>query len=272
METLIFAAMSQATGPGLVELHREDHLSEIVLNRPEQLNAISSAMAREITAAALEIAGDRDVRAVVVSSASERAFCCGADLKERNSFSDTEFMAQRPLIRAMFDAIRALPVATIAAVSGFALGGGFEIALSCDLIVADPTAVLALPEVSVGLVPGGGGTQLLQRRTSPATASDLILTGRRVEIDEAVRLGLVDRRARVGEARAEALALARQIAANSPVATRAAKRALRLGASCALDEGLELEHAAWQEAASSPDRREGIAAFVDKRKPEWPSN
>ena len=263
--------MTKAAGPGLVELRRQGHLAEIVLNRPKQLNAISSAMARELCGVGREIAGDSGVHAVVISSASERAFCCGADLKERNRFSDAELMAQRPLIRAMFDAIVALPVATIAAVAGFALGGGFEIASSCDLIVADPTAILGLPEVCVGLVPGGGGTQLLQRRTNLATATDLILTGRFVEIDEAVRLGLVDRRAPAGEARTAALALAQQIAANSPVATRAAKRALRLGGSCGVREALELEHAAWQESALSPDRREGIAAFVDKRKPEWPS-
>jgi enoyl-CoA hydratase/carnithine racemase len=264
-------AVSQAANPRSVELRRQDHIAEIVLNRPDQLNAISSAMAVALSRATAEIARDEKVRAVVVSSSNERAFCAGADLKERNQFSEAELLQQRPLIRAMFAGISLIPVATVAAVSGYALGGGLEIALSCDLIVADDTAVLGLPEVSVGLVPGGGGTQLLSRRAGIAVANDLVLTGRRVAIDEAVYLGLVHRRVPAGQARDESMALARQIASNSPVATRAAKRALRLGADRALGEALELEHAAWQEAAMSPDRREGIAAFVEKRAPDWPS-
>jgi enoyl-CoA hydratase/carnithine racemase len=171
----------------------------------------------------------------------------------------------------MFADLSLIPVATVAAVCGYALGGGLEIALSCDLIVADETAVLGLPEVSVGLVPGGGGTQLISRRAGSGVARDLVLTGRRVAIDEAVRLGLVDRRVPAGQARREAMALATQIAANSPAATRAAKLAVKLGADRSLAEGLELEQKAWQEVALSRDRREGIAAFVEKRPPVWPS-
>jgi enoyl-CoA hydratase/carnithine racemase len=263
--------MGQDASFGLVELIGHDHVAEIVLNRPDHLNAISSAMARELADLAAGIGQDASVRAVVISSSNARAFCVGADLKERSRFSDAEFLAQRPLIRAMFREISLIPVATIAAVAGFALGGGFEIALACDLIVADDTAVVGLPEVGVGLVPGGGGTQRLLRRAGPAGASDLVLTGRRVGIDEAVSLGLVDRRVPTGEARPQAVALARQIAANSPVATRAAKRALRLGAGRPLAEGLEAEQESWEEAARSDDRREGIAAFVEKRPPDWPS-
>ncbi|MGA2529663.1 MAG: enoyl-CoA hydratase-related protein [Acidimicrobiales bacterium] len=263
--------MSQAANSALVELRRDDHLAEIVLDRPAQLNAISSTMAIEIAQIATQVAEDAGVRAVIISSSSERAFCVGADLKERNGFSDAEMIDQRPLISAMFTGLLSIPVATIAAVAGYALGGGFEIALSCDLIVADTTAVLGLPEVSVGLVPGGGGTQLVSRRAGSATAIDLVLTGRRVDVDEAFHLGLVDRRVPAARARAEALALAHQIAANSPVASRAAKRAIRLGAGRSLSDGLELEHVAWTEAASSSDRREGIAAFVEKRQPDWPS-
>jgi enoyl-CoA hydratase/carnithine racemase len=254
----------------LIELRSEGNVAEIVLSRPDHLNAISSAMARQLAAVASEVAKDTRVRAVVVSSSIERAFCVGADLKERNNFSDAELLAQRPLIRAMFRGLLDLPVGTVAAVAGFALGGGFEIALSCDLIVADETAIVGLPEVSVGLVPGGGGTQLLVRRVGPAIAADLVLTGRRIGADEGVRLGLFDRLVAPGNARSEALAIAGQIAANSPVATRAAKRAMRLGAGRPLEEGLEVEQAAWDEAARSPERREGIAAFVDKRKPSWP--
>jgi len=218
-----------------------------------------------------ELAKRPDVRAVVVSSEIERAFCVGADLKERARFSDAEMAAQRPLVRAAFDAVRGLEVPVIAAVAGFALGGGFELALSCDLIVADVSAELALPETGVGLVPGGGGTQLLVRRAGPATAADLIFTARRVPAHEALALGLVNRVVKRGAARGAALELARTIAGHSPVAVRAAKRALRLGAGVDLASGLDIEDAAWRTAAASPDRAEGIAAFVEKRRPDWPS-
>lgn len=261
--------MNQDTGR-LAVVQLQGHVAEIVLNRPESMNAISSEMARHLLAAAHAVAKDASVRAVVLRSSSERAFCVGADLKERNRFSEAELLQQRPLVRSLFGALRDIPVATIAAVAGFALGGGLEIALSCDLVVADDTAVLGLPEVSVGLVPGGGGTQLLLRRAGAAVAADLVLTGRKVAIEEAQRLGLVDRRVAAGAAIRAALEIARQIAANSPVATRAAKEALQAGQGRPLRDGLEYEEAAWQQAARSTDRREGIAAFVEKRRPDWP--
>jgi enoyl-CoA hydratase/carnithine racemase len=246
------------------------HVVEIVLDRPEAHNALSTAMARELAAATHAVGTDAAVRAVVLSSSSAKAFCVGADLKERNGFSDAQLMAQRPAFRAAFGGVLDLPVPTVAAVHGFALGGGLEFALSCDLVVCDETAVLGLPEVTVGVVPGGGGTQLLARRVGAARAADLIFTGRRVDVAEAERLGLVDRRVPAGEDRAAALALAGTIAANSPVGVRAAKRALRLGLDVDLATGLEVEDSAWRTTAFSADRAEGIAAFNEKRRPDWP--
>ena len=158
----------------------------------------------------------------------------------------------------------------IAAVHGYALGGGCELALCCDLIVADETAVFGLPETTVGLVPGGGGTQLAQRRLGPGRAADLIFTGRQIDADEAERIGLADRLAPAGKAAQDALELAQQIAANSPVAVRAAKRAIRHGGGIGLPAALDVEDAAWRAAAMSADRREGIAAFNEKRAPDWP--
>ena len=204
---------------------------------------------------------------MVLSSSSARAFCVGADLKERANFSDDELLAQRPAIRSLFSALLDMPQPTIAAVAGFALGGGFELALSCDLIVADATAVFGLPEVTVGLVPGGGGTQLLARRIGLGAATDLVLTGRKVAAQEAVHLGIVNRPVTsVGD---ESLALAAVIAANAPVAVQAAKRVLAAGFGLPLSEALSLEDAAWRAAAVSADRREGIAAFVAKRPAVW---
>jgi enoyl-CoA hydratase/carnithine racemase len=245
-------------------------VAEITLGRPEAMNAISTQMAGELTRACAEIATTSEVRVVVLGADGERAFCAGADLKERNSMTDADLLRQRHAIRAVFGGVLALPQPAIAAVHGFALGGGCELALSCDLVVADATAVFGLPEVTVGLVPGGGGTQLTLRRLGYGRAADLVLTGRRVGVDEAGRLGLVDRRVPAGEDGTAARELAGQIAANSPVAVRAAKRAIRHGWGVSLEAGLDVEDAAWRTAALSADRREGIAAFVEKRTPAWP--
>ncbi|WP_301177506.1 enoyl-CoA hydratase/isomerase family protein [Actinomadura geliboluensis] len=254
-----------------VTLRRDGHVAEIVLDRPEALNALSTAMARRLTGACAEVAADPAVRAVVLSAAGEKAFCVGADLKERNAMTDDEILAQRPVFRAAFGGVLNLPQPVIAAVHGYALGGGCEFALSCDMIVADETAVFGLPEVGVGLVPGGGGTQLALRRLGPGKAADLVFTGRRLAVDEALAYGLADRRVPAGTAREEALGIAETIARNSPAAVRAAKRAMRLGGGVGLDAGLDLEENAWRTVAFSPDRREGIAAFNEKRKPNWPS-
>ncbi|MET9729085.1 enoyl-CoA hydratase-related protein [Streptomyces sp. NPDC006458] len=246
------------------------HVAELTLDRPKAMNAVSSEMARSIGTACAALGADREVRAVVVTSTHERAFCVGADLKERNSFTDAELVRQRPVARGAYTGVLELPVPTIAAVHGFALGGGFELALSCDVIVADGTAVVGLPEVSVGVIPGGGGTQLLPRRVGAARAAELIFTARRVEAPEARDLGLIDVLVDEGQDREEALALAARIAGNSPVGLRAAKRALRLGHGLDLQAGLEVEDAAWRSVAFSGDRAEGVRAFNEKRKPQWP--
>ncbi|MFI6349476.1 enoyl-CoA hydratase/isomerase family protein [Streptomyces sp. NPDC050560] len=258
-----------------VRVRREGHVAELVLDRPAAMNAISTEVARSLTAACAALAGadggdGADVRATVLTSTHERAFCVGADLKERGSLGDAELGRQRPVTRAAYTAVLELPMPTVAAVHGFALGGGYELALSCDLILADATAVVGLPEVSVGVVPGGGGTQLLPRRVGAARAAELIFTAARVPAAEAAEKGLVDILVPEGEDRAEALALAARIAANSPVGLRAAKRALRLGHGLDLRTGLDIEDAAWRTVAFSGDRAEGVAAFNEKRAPRWP--
>ncbi|MBZ6108572.1 MULTISPECIES: enoyl-CoA hydratase/isomerase family protein [Streptomyces] len=254
----------------LVRRHGDGHVAELALDRSKAMNAVSTAMARSIGAACAALGEDPTVRAVVLTSTHERAFCVGADLKERNSFTDADLLRQRPVSRGAYTSVLELPVPTIAAVHGFALGGGFELALSCDVIVADPTAVVGLPEVSVGVIPGGGGTQLLPRRVGAARAAELVFTARRVAAPEARELGLVDQLVDEGRDREEALDLASRMAANSPVGLRAAKRALRLGHGLDLRTGLEVEDAAWRTVAFSGDRAEGVAAFNEKRAPRWP--
>lgn len=253
----------------LIRIDRHDSgVAEVVLNRPEAMNAVSTAMAEALTIAGEELRADTSVRAVVVASSHEKAFCVGADLKERNGFSDDDLRAQRPGNRLAYRALYDLSVPTIAAVDGHALGGGCEIALACDLIVAGPRASFALPEVSVGVIPGGGGTQLLTRRIGWSRAADLIFTARRITGEEGVRLGLVDRL--VEDAKGEALALADTIAQHSPIGVRNAKTAMRAGMDVSVDDGLDIEDARWHDTAFSADRAEGVRAFAEKRKPSWP--
>jgi len=261
--------------PTLVRVERFEepelaHVAEIVLDRPEAMNAVSTAMARAITAATARVAADESVRCVVLTSSHAKAFCVGADLKERNGFSDADLMEQRPIARAAYTGVLDLPVPAIAAVDGFALGGGFELALSCDLVVAGEGAVVGLPEVSVGVIPGGGGTQLLVRRVGWSRAARAIFTAARLPAREALELGAVDEVVAAGTARDRALELARTIAANSPVGLRNAKRAMRLGSDVGLEAGLEIEDGCWRATAFSGDRREGVAAFAEKRRPVWP--
>ena len=254
-----------------IERHGDGgHVAELVLDRPEAMNAVSTAMAQAIGDATAQLAQDDTVRAVVVSSTHGRAFCVGADLKERNALTDDELRAQRPLARAAYGGVLGLPVPVVAAVDGFALGGGFEIALSCDLIVAGEQATVGLPEVSVGVIPGGGGTQLLTRRVGWSRAASMVFTARRLSAIEAHELGVVDEVVAAGTARDRALAIAVTIAEHSPVGVRNAKKAMRLGFDTDLASGLDIEDACWAATAFSGDRAEGVAAFAEKRRPVWP--
>src|SRR4051794_23593940 len=254
-----------------VRVRRDDHVAVVELDRPDALNALSTAVATELIDVMAQIGADDAVRAVVLVGNGDRAFCVGADLKERNAMDDDAFRVQREVFRAAFGSVRNLPQPCVAGVHGFALGGGLELALSCDIVVADDTAVVGLPETSIGLVPGGGGTQLALRRLGPGRAADVVLSGRRIAAEEARDLGLVDRLVPAGSARATSVELAGQIAANSPVATRAAKRALRQGWGLDYAAAMDVEDAAWRTAALSADRVEGIAAFNEKRDPHWPA-
>ena len=259
--------VERAAGDDLVPAGAVAH---VVLDRPGALNAISTELARRLGDVLAELAADDDLRAVVLSSSSPKAFCVGADLKERNGYTDEQLRAQRVVYRRMAAALLAVPVPVVAAVAGYALGGGLELALLSDLIVADETAVVGLPEVSVGVIPGLGGTQLLPRRIGTARAAELIYTARRLDAAEACALGVVDRVVPTGEAVAAASGIAAAIARNSPVGVRNAKRAIRLGTGTDLASALEIEDGAWRATAFSADRAEGVRAFAEKRPPRWP--
>jgi enoyl-CoA hydratase/carnithine racemase len=254
----------------LVKVEVAGRVATVTLDRPEALNAISTELALDLAAAVEPLGVDPGVGAVVLTGAGARAFCVGADLKQRAGFDDQGWFVQREAFRRGFAAVRRCPLPTVAAVSGFALGGGTELAISCDLVVAAADATFGLPEVRLGLVPAGGGTQLLVRRVGRSAARDLVLTGRRVGAAEALELGLADRVVPGGEVLTAATALAAELAGNAPTAVRMAKWALELGADLPLEAALEVEDQAWRRAVLSDDRREGIAAWIERRDPEWP--
>ncbi len=241
----------------------------VTLDRADALNAISGDLARELAETMEEVAGDRDIWAVVLRASGEKAFCVGADLKERASFTTDDYYANRAHMRRMFDSVRGLPQPSVAAIFGFALGGGFELALSCDLIVAAAGTKVGLPETRVGLLPAGGGTQLLPRRVGLARAKDIIFTGRRVDVAEALEIGVVARVVERNALDGTALDLAMEITKASPVAAQEAKRALDQAFLRSPSEALEFENEAWKKVIVSDDRAEGIAAFNEKRAPQW---
>jgi enoyl-CoA hydratase/carnithine racemase len=252
-----------------VERRIDGHVGVVTLNRPETMNAISGEVADELGGAFLQTAADSSVWVIVLAAAGEKAFCVGADLKERGALDDRGWLRNRVLMRSMFDSIRAVPQPTVASVFGYALGGGFELALSCDLIVCSEDALFGLPEVRVGIVPGGGGTQLLARRMGVGRAKELIFTGKRIQAETAHDLGLVTAVVLRESLESETMQLAEDICRSSPVAVREAKRAIDRGFEVPLEHGVEIEDQAWRRAVASEDRIEGIAAFNEKRDPQW---
>jgi enoyl-CoA hydratase/carnithine racemase len=261
--------MNMEAATGFVLLDLEGHVATVTLNRPDAMNAISGQVADELAGAFLQVAARPDTWVVVLAAAGERAFCVGADLKERNRLDDRGWHRNRVLMKAMFEAVRSVPQPTVASVFGYALGGGFELALSCDLLVAADDAVFGLPEVRVGIVPGGGGTQLLARKVGAARATDLVLTGRRISAEVAFEWGLVARLVERGGLVNATRELAEDLCRSSPVGAREAKWAIARGLEVPLQQGIELEELAWRRAVASEDRAEGIAAFNEKRDPRW---
>ena len=255
--------------PNLTSLRKDGHVGILRLERPEAMNAISGEMADQIAARARFLAEDDDVWAVVISASGEKAFCVGADLKEREKFSLEDFYENRKQIRGMFESLRSIPQPTIASVFGYALGGGFELALSCDLIVAAEHTKLGLPEARVGLLPAGGGTQLLSRKLGPTRAKHLIYTGGRFDAEEGERWGLIARVIPFELLTEATMAMAFDICRSSPIAVRAAKASIDRGSGVPIEEGIEIEHQGWEKVIVSDDRAEGINAFNDKREPNW---
>ena len=250
----------------LVLVEREDPIAVVTLNRPDRLNALSDELMEELVARLVELDGDEAVRCIVLAG-SDRAFAAGADIGEMADASAMDMLYARRVER--WDAIRNLWTPLVAAVSGFCLGGGNELAMSCDLIVASETAKFGQPETSLGIIPGAGGTQRLTRAVGKAKAMDVILSGRMLDARDAERAGLVARVVAKEAWLEEAKRVARDIASKGPVAQRLAKEAVNRAFDSTLDVGLEHERRLLYLAFASEDAHEGLKAFGEKRPPEF---
>jgi len=253
----------------LTRLDREGAVARLTITRPEVANCLSFDTLARLRAQVAELSTDRALRAVVVTGAGEKAFCAGADLKERATMPLEKVPLFVQSIRALMDEVEALPMPTIAAVNGVAFGGGTELLLACDLRIAAEHAQLGLTEVTLAIVPGAGGTQRLPRLIGRAKAKELILTGRRIGAVEAMRIGLVNEVVPAADLARRVSEVAAEIAANGPLAVRAAKRAIDRGADLPIADGLRVEAECYASILPTKDRLEALAAFKEKRKPDY---
>ncbi len=245
---------------------REENTALIQLNRPEVLNALNIAMMTELVGALEELDADDKIRAIILTG-GEKAFAAGADIREMADASAVEMLLRDQFAR--WDRIRKIKKPLIAAVSGFALGGGCELAMACDMIIASETARFGQPEINIGVIPGAGGTQRLTRAAGKYLAMEMVLSGRMITAEEAWRWGLVNKVVPVEYYLKEAEALAREIASKPPVAVRLAKEAILKSFDTTIEGGLEFERKNFYLLFATEDQKEGMQAFRDKRKPDW---
>jgi enoyl-CoA hydratase/carnithine racemase len=256
--------------PSPISLSRRGNAAILTIERPDRLNSLSRDTLLTLGQLARQAIADREVRAIVVTGSGEKAFCAGADLKERQGMSENDVRVQLGLYRDEMGVLDRSPKPVIAALNGVALGGGLELALVCDLRVADRSAVLALPETTLGIIPGAGGTQRLPRLLGEARAKELILLGRRLSAEEALAWGLVNRVAPAGTPVLEdTLAFIEPITSGAPIAQAAALAAIDASFDTSLQHGLELERVSYDACLRSEDRRVALAAFAEKKKPQF---
>jgi enoyl-CoA hydratase len=250
-------------------LDRDGHLAVVTINRPQKLNALDDATIAELDGCIAELSGDDRVGAIVLTGAGEKAFVAGADIQglSRQGVLDGRENSRRG--QALTRRIEESPKPVLAAVNGFALGGGLELALACDLRFCSTTSRLGLPEVGLGIIPGYGGTQRLPRLVGEGRALQMILTGDPVPAEEALRIGLVNGVFAPAELLPSVKAVASRIVSRGPLAVALAKEAVRRGAGQPLQQALQLEADLFGIVSSSPEMKEGMAAFLEKRKPGW---
>lgn len=250
-----------------IVVQREGSIGIIILNRPEALNALNSQMVKELILALDSLNQDEGVRCVIITG-SERAFSAGADIKEMVNMNSVQ-MAMTEHFFPLWDKVGRYPKPIVAAVSGFVLGGGLELAMSCDIIIASETAVFGQPEIDIGVMPGGGGTQRLTRAIGKYKAMEMILTGKRINAEDAYKFGLVNAVVPKELFIEEAKKIAKKIAEKSPVAVKLAKAAVNKALEVGLTQGLDFERELFYLLFSSEDKEEGMKAFIEKRKPDF---
>ncbi len=251
-----------------LRVERRGHAALVTLDRPDRSNAFDRATVSELGRVGRELTADAELRVAVLTGAGERAFCAGADLKEREGMTEAEVRSMLDAYRTDFAWLGSAPFPVVAALNGAALGGGLELALTCDLRVAAPHAVLGLPETSLAAIPGAGGTQRLPRVVGYARALELVLLGTRVSAEQARALGLVNRVSPEGtNVVDDTLAWLAPLLDGSPLAMRAALTAVRAATTLPLEAGLDAERQAYDVCVASDDRREALRAFAEKRKP-----
>ncbi len=258
-----------SSAPPVVRIENMDPgIRLVTIDRPQKMNALNAAVRDALTDAAAEAAADADVRVLVITGAGEKAFIAGADIGE---FADRTPLEQREAMATptIFDRIWNFPLPTIAMINGYCLGGGCELALACDVRIGADTARIGQPEVNLGIIPGGGGTQRLTRLVGYGKAHQLILTGEIIDAVKAYEIGLLDEIVPANELVEKTLEVARAMASKSPVTLKLAKRALRAAYEMELSAGLEQERDLFALAFSTDDKVEGVKAFLEKRKPEW---
>jgi enoyl-CoA hydratase/carnithine racemase len=253
-----------------VEVDQRGTVSVFTIARPERMNSLSRSTLRALGKLTREAVENPSVRAIVITGSGEKAFCAGADLKERQGMSENDVRLQVELYRAELGVLDRSPKPVVAALNGVAFGGGLELALMCDLRVCAPHVEVALPETTLGIIPGAGGTQRLPRVVGEARAKEMILLGRRVKAQEALAWGLVNRVSPEGVSVVDdAVAWISPIAEGAPIAQAAALQAIDRSFDTTLDLGLELEKVSYDRVLVSEDRREALTAFAEKRKPRF---
>jgi enoyl-CoA hydratase len=255
--------------PGFVEVETQEHLAVVTVNRPETLNALNTQVVQELLATFERLSTDRDVGAIILTGAGDRAFVAGADIKEMLQKTGLEMQAFSDLGRRLGDAMEGCPKPIIAAINGYALGGGCELALACDIRLASDRAKIGQAEVNIGIIPGFGGSQRLPHLVGGGWAAQMILTGDAIDAATAARIGLVNEVVPAGKLIDEAKALARRILEKSPVAIALAKACLRAAKEMPLSQGLSYETAAFGVVGATQDKIEGMVAFIEKRRPSW---
>jgi len=253
----------------LLQIERHEAVLLLTFDRPDKLNALSTPMLVQLDAALDEAAADTEVRVVVLTGAGGKAFVAGADIEEYSRLDHAGFVAYQERSRRLFTRIDAFRKPVIGAINGYALGGGFEIALCCDVLIASSTARFGLPEGLLGLCPGGGGTQRLTHAVGPFVANDVLLSARRLTDDEALRLGLVSAVVEPDDLLDAAFAKAKAMVKIAPLAADAMARLVRAAADLDLEDGLQQEQATLATLRETADAGEGIAAFVEKRPPRF---